>query len=103
MSDYSFNKTAHGRYALAIDLSAADYTAPEDALGRPIPFQLNCAEGGLVKVKLMDDADNFVEMYFNAGDNPSLVIAVDDASTMSTGLVALFGSIAPTTTILTTY
>jgi hypothetical protein len=100
--EHSVNKYAHPRYPVAIDLSSADYDAETDGQGIPIPFQLNCAEGGLVKVKLVD-SDDFVEMYFNAGDNPSLVIAVDDDSTMSTGLVALYPYKPATTTINTTY
>ena len=94
---------AHGRYPVAIDLSSEDYEAPDDAQGNPIPFQLNCAEGGLVSVKLVDDASAFTEMYFNAGDNPALVIAVDDDSTMTDGLVAIFPYKPATTTINTTY
>ena len=93
---------AHGRYPVAIDLGAADYEALTDGLSRSIPFQLNCAEGGLVKVMLEDDSV-YVEMYFNAGDNPAKIIAVDDASDMSTGLVAVYPYKPSTTTINTTY
>lgn len=100
--EHSVNKYAYPKYSVAIDLTSEDYEAPDDGQGVPIPFQLNCAEGGLVKVKLVD-SDAFVEQYFNTGDNPSLVIAVDDASTMTTGLVALYPYKPATTTINTTY
>ena len=102
-SEHTLNKSAHGRYAVPIDLTSADYEAPEDGQGVPIPFQLNCADGGLVTVYLVDDPTTAVQMYFNAGDNPSLLIGVDDGSTMSTGLVALYPYKPATTTINTTY
>jgi len=95
------NRHAYGRYAVAIDLSSADYEALTDGKGREIPFQLNLDDGGLVTVKLVD-SDVFVELYFNAGDNPAQVIAVDDASTKSTGLKAVYPYKPATTTISTT-
>ena len=94
-------KYAHGRYPVAIDLSSADYEALTDGLGRPIPFQLNLDDGAVLLVKLVDDDSAFVAVYFNAGDNPAQVIAVDDASGKTTGLVAIYPFKPATTTIST--
>lgn len=101
MSD-SINKHAHGRHPVAVTYTSNLYEALTDGLGRSIPFQINAAVGGIVRV-LLSESDDYVDMYFNPGDNPSLVIGIDDRGAMSTNLVALYPYIPASTTINTTY
>ena len=82
-------KYSHGRWAEAITFSANLYSALTDGQGRSIPFQLNSQEGGVVRV-LLEDAAAYVDMYFNAGDNPNMVIGVDDRGALSINLVAVY-------------
>ena len=95
-------KYAHGRFPVAITYAANVYEAIEDALGRPIPFELNAPEGGIVRV-LMEDAIAYVDVYFNPGDNPAMIIGVDDRGALSAGLVAVYPFKPASTTINVTY
>lgn len=87
MSESDILKHAHGRYNVAIDISAADYEAATDGKGRSIPFQVNASEEVDLSVKLEDSAA-FVTQHFNPGSNPSLVVAIEADAAVSATLVA---------------
>jgi hypothetical protein len=101
MSAREINKHAHGRYTVAVDVSAADYEALTDGYGLPIAFQLNVSEGVDLSVKPIDSS-TFVTMHFAAGDNPTLLKAVENQSTTVT-LLALYPYKPATTTVNTEY
>ena len=71
------NKHAHPRHHVVIDISSADYDALTDGKGRSIPFTIDAGEAVTLSVKLADSTA-FEDYYFNAGDNPPLVIAVEE-------------------------
>ena len=95
--ELSVNKNAYGRYHVALDISSEDYEGIQDGLGRPIPFQINSDDGVTLSVKLVDSLA-FEDLYFNAGDNPPLVIAVESAA-ISANIKASFPYKPATTTI----
>lgn len=102
MAQQSVNKYSHGRYPVAVTYSANLYTAPTDGQGKSRPFQINSQVGGVIRV-LLFEASAYVDTYFNAGDNPALVIGISDQGALSANLVALYPGPPPTTTINTTY
>ena len=82
-------KHAFGRYHVTVDISAADYEALTDGLGRPIPFQLNLSEADDLEVKL-EDSTAWEGLHFNAGDNPNLVVAVKTDATATAVITAVY-------------
>ena len=95
-------KYNHGKHHVVIDISTVDYSALTDGLGRPIPFQINAAAEVTLSVKL-EDSTAFANLFFTAGDNPDLVIAIEDDATVSDVITALYPFKPATTTINTTY
>lgn len=93
-------KYAHGRYHEDIDISAVDYSALTNGRSQPIPFQINVDDGVKLSVKLVDSLV-FEDMYFNPGDNPAQVIAVEAALT-SVDIKAVYPFKPATTSINTT-
>ena len=97
--ELSVNKNAYGRYPVTLDISSSAYTALTDGKGYPIPFQINSDDGVTLSVLLVDSAA-YVDVYFNAGDNPPLVIAVASAA-ISANITAMYPYKPATTTINT--
>lgn len=95
--ELSVNKNAYGRYPVVLDISSLDYEALTDGKGRPIPFQINSDDGVTLSVLLVDSTA-YANVYFNAGDNPPLVIAVASAS-ITANITAMYPYKPATTTI----